>query len=238
VEGLNLASLSTPDALETLLTLAFILISITGPWKGWRALCLPLTAALMVATRTDAVVLVAALMLLEWLSAPRHRLVTGLISLVALSTYLTIEVASGNAGYVALLNFVADHSQLVVPDRVFNLHRYVALIASAIYLTLGADYQYPLFILAVCLLAITWYREGRLHGTPQADRFNQQALILSAALALYLVVRFALFPLPITRYVTNAYVMAGILFARAIQPMLRLPQPKKGTSATSAASRP
>ena len=213
--GLNLASLSTPDALETLVSMLFVLISMTGPWKGVRAISLMLIAVLMVATRTDALLLVASLTLLECLLEPRHRLISALVFLVALSTYLVIQMVSGNYGYIALLNFVFDHS--VVPNRVPNLHAYIMTAVSQTFLMLGADFEHPLYLLAVSLLAIAWFRERRVRATPEADWFNRQALMLSAALAVYLAVRFALFPLPFARYVTNAYVLAGILFARAIQ---------------------
>jgi len=216
--GLNLAGLSTPDALETLLTMLFVLISITGPWKGGRAVCLILFGALMVATRTDALLLVVSLAVLEWLLKPRHRLVSALVFLMALSSYLTVETLSGNWGYIALLNFVIDHNPAVVPNHVPNLPGYIKMAVSQTYLMLGADFEHPLFLLAVSLLATAWLHERRVCATREADSFNQQALILCAALAVYLVVRFALFPLPLARYVTNAYVLAGILFARAIQP--------------------
>jgi len=216
--GLNLAGLSTPDALETLLTMLFVLISITGPWKGGRAICLILVAALMVATRTDALLLVVSLAVLEWLLRPRHRLVSALVFLVALSTYLTVQTLSGNWGYIALLNFVIDHAPAVVPNRIPNLPAYIKMAVYQSYLVLGADFEHPLFLLAVSLLAIAWFRERRVRATQEADSFSQHARILCAALAVYLAVRFALFPVPLARYVTNAYVLAGILFARAIQP--------------------
>ena len=75
-----------------------------------------------------------------------------------------------------------------------------------------------MFLLALSFLAITWFRERRVRAARQADVFNQRALILSAALWVYLVVRFALFPLPDARYMMNASVLTGILFARSVQP--------------------
>lgn len=52
----------------------------------------------------------------------------------------------------------------------------------------------------------------------EADGFSHRALILSTALVAHLIVRFALFPLPLARYMMSAYVLAGILFTRAVQP--------------------
>jgi hypothetical protein len=216
--GLNLAGLSTPDALETLVSLLFVLTSIRGPWKGGRAICLILIAVLMVATRNDALLLVAFLMLLEWLLEPRHRLVATLVFTGALSTYLVIQKISGNYGYIALLNFVLDHSQAVVPVFGSPLRGYIRLAIYQIWRILGEDVEPALFLLALSFLAITWFRERRVRAARQADVFNQRALILSAALWVYLVVRFALFPLPDARYMMNASVLTGILFARSVQP--------------------
>jgi hypothetical protein len=215
--GVNLASLSTPDALETLLSMLFVLIGIARPWRIGSTLCLALCAALMVATRTDAVLLVALLTLMQWLYVPRHRAAAALVFLAALVAYLAVQAASGNYGYVALLNFVSDHSQLVVPDRVLHLHAYLAMAGAQVLLVLGGGFQQSLYLLATCLLAVAWLRERNLRAVSATDPVHEQALILSAALGAYLALRFALFPVPFARYVANAYVLAGILFARTIQ---------------------
>jgi hypothetical protein len=230
--GLNLAGLSTPDALETLLSLLFILTSITGPWKGARAIYLLLLAAFMVATRPDALVFVTSLLLLEWLLAPRHRAISALIFLGALSTYLVIHKMSGSYGYFFELNFalLEDRAHEVVPNLVPNLYGYLLVVIHEVLQILGEDFQSALFFLAVSLLAVAWFREP---ATREADGFSPRALILSAALAVYLIVRFALFPLPLARYMMNAYVLAGILFARAVQPTAPTPSGPKPSSAAS-----
>jgi hypothetical protein len=226
--GLNLASLSTPDALETFVALLFVLISITRPWTGGRAIWLLVFAFLMVVTRIDALLLLACLMLLEWLLEPRHRLVSTLVMLCALATSLVTQKISGGYGYVADLNFsLIDRSR--VPDFVPNLHGYIPMFIHEVFQTLGEDFEYALMSLAVTLLGFAWIRERHVRA---ADEFNQLALILSGALALYLIVRFALFPLPLARYLMTAYVLAGILFARAIQPP---PAARKDPTANSAA---
>ena len=215
--GLNLASLSTPDALETLLSLLFILTAVTGPWKGIRAICLLVLALLMVATRPDALLLVTSLMLLEWLFVPRHRVLSALVFLVALSTYFVIQKMSGSYGYIFELNFalLEDRAHEVVPNLVPNLSGYILMVIHELLQILGADFQPALFFLAVSLLAVAWFRK-RARG--EEDGFSARALILSAALVAYLVLRFALFPLPLARYMMSAYVLAGILFTRAVQP--------------------
>ena len=216
--GLNLASLSTPDALETLLSLLFVLTSIRGPWKGLRLLCLVLIAALMVATRTDARVLLICLISLEWVLEPRHRLGSTLVFLGALSTYFMIQKISGNHGYISELNFalIEDRSHNAYPNIVPDFHGYILAVIRAVLQILGADFDSALFLLALTLLAVSWVRERRMR-VQEADGFNQRALILAAALALYLIVRFALFPSPLSRYMMSVYVLAGILFVRAIQ---------------------
>lgn len=227
--GLNLASLSTPDALETLLSLLFIATAITGPWKGVRAICLLLLATLMVATRPDAVLFVTALISLEWLLTPRHRVVSALVFLGALSTYLVIHKVSGSYGYIFELNFalLEDRAHDVVPNLVPNLPGYILVFIHEVLQILGADFQPALFFLAVSLLAVVWFRE---RARREADGFSHRALILSAALVAYLIARFALFPLPLARYMMSAYVLAGILFTRAVQPTAATSQSPGPTS--------
>jgi hypothetical protein len=216
--GLNMARLSTPDALETLVSLLFLFISMTGPWKRWRAVCLIFIAILMVTTRTDAVLLVSCLMLLEWLFERRHRLVAILVFLGALSTYVVIQQISGNYGYIALLNFVLDNSPAVVPDLLPHIHSYIRLATHQILYILGEHSPDAVFLLAVSMLAVVWNSERTARAAPAGNGFNQRALILSAALTVYLVARFALFPISDARYMMTAYVLAGILFARFAQP--------------------
>jgi hypothetical protein len=239
--GLNIASLSTPDALETLLSLLFVLTSIKGPWKGWRALSLLLIAVLMVATRTDAVLLITILMLLEWMLEPRHRPVASLVFLGALSTYFVIQKVSGNYGYVALLNFNLSHE--VVPNLALNLRGYGLAVVHQVLQTLGEDPRYALFVLAVSLLAVSWFRERRMRAMWEGDGFNHRALVLTAALAVYLVARFVLFPFPLSRFLMTAYVLTGILFARAIQPpgvsaLARGDYPQPGASVSAGSGAP
>jgi hypothetical protein len=235
--GLNLAGLSAPDALATFVSLLFLLTSITGPWKGVRAICLILLAVLMVTTRTEYLFLVTFLMLLEWLLQPRHRLIATLVVVGALSTYLIIQKIWGPYGYVAVLNFsLIDNSlidQFPVPDLVPKWHDYIPMAIRQVSRILGDNFEYSLISLAVSLLAIAWFRERRVRAAGEADEFNQRALILSAALALYLVVHFAFFPLPEARYLMVAYVLAGILFARAVQPTAATKSDPKPSPATS-----
>jgi hypothetical protein len=214
--GLNLAGLSTPDALATLASIVFVLTSIAGRWKSARSLCLILLAILMVATRADYLFLVTLLMLLEWRLEPRHRLISTLVFLAALLTYLLIQKIWGYYGYVAVLNFsLVDKSS--VPNLVPNLHGYIQAAIHETLLSLGDDFQYSLLTLAVSLLAIAWFRERSVRAAGKADCFNQRALILSSALTLYVGMRFVFFPLPEARYMMIGYVLAGILFARAVQ---------------------
>jgi hypothetical protein len=214
--GLNLAGLSTPDALATLAGLLFVLTSMTGPWKGVRAVCLILLAVLMVTTRADYLLLVTLLMLLEWLLEPRHRLISTVIFVGALSTNLVIQKIYHYYGYVASLNFsFFDRSR--VPNLVPNLHGYILTAVHYLLQILGDNFEYALLSLAVSLLAFAWLRERRVRAMRQAEGFNQRALILSAALMIYLIVRFVCFPLAEARYMMIGYVLAGILFARAAQ---------------------
>lgn len=236
--GLKLAGLSTPDALATFVSLLFVLTSITGPWKGVRAICLILLAVLMVTTRAEYLLLVTILMLLEWLLEPRHRLIATLVVVGASSTYLVIQKILAPHGYVALVNFSLIH-QFPVPDLVPHWHGYIPVAIHQILQILGENFEYSLLPLAVSLLAIAWFRERRVRAAGEADEFSQRALILSAALALYLVVHFAIFPRPEARHLMLAYVLAGILFARAVQPTAPTqsnPEPNSAASKQPAAA--
>ena len=122
------------------------------------------------------------------------------------------------AAYFALLE---DRAHDVVPNLVPNLDGYILVVIHQVLQILGEDFQSALFFLAVSLLAVAWFRERALRET---GGFSHPALILSTALVGYLIVRFALFPLPLARYMMNVYVLAGILFARAVQPTAPTPQ--------------
>lgn len=183
-----------------------------------RAACLLLLAVLMVTTRSDALLLVTCLMLMEWLLEPRHRSISTLVFVAALATYLVVQKLSGSYADLETLSFLAQRSQDVVPNLVPDLHDYVRMVIHQVLRTLGGDFEYVLMLPAVSLLAIAWCRERRVREAGAEDGFNQQALILSAALAVYIVVRFVLFPVPAPRHLMSAYVLAGNLFARATQP--------------------
>ena len=78
-----------------------------------------------------------------------------------------------------------------------------------------------MLLLAVSPSAVVAAREWRLRTSSEGSRFKASLLALSATLMLYLVVRFVLFPEPVSRFMTGAYVLVGILFARALQSMAR-----------------
>jgi hypothetical protein len=223
--ALNLASLSTPDALATLLELLFVMVLINGSWNPARVAGLLLIAVLTVAARTDALLFVTSLMVAEFALEPRHRWPASLVFLVALSTYFAIQKLSGNFGYIAVLNFqlIEDRAHTVMPNLVPNFYGYVVALAHAVVQILGKDFQPALFSVFVSLLAFVGLRERRSIATQVADRFADRALILTVALLGYLVVRFVVFPSPWARYMMSAYVLAGILFARAMRPSATTP---------------
>ena len=214
-DGLSLAELSTPDALETLLTLLFVWIGMQGPWRPARAFALTVIAILMVATRTDAILLLALLILMEWRLQPSRRLIAALVSAAALATYLAIEELSGNYGYFALVNFALLDSVKIVPNLAPNPHGYVLIFIHQVLQALGEEPQSALYFLVVSLAAITWLHERQV--APSAAAFSERARLLAAVVGIYLIVHFALFPLTFPRYVMSAYVLAGILFARVVQ---------------------
>jgi hypothetical protein len=216
--ALNLASLSTPDALETLLSLLFVMVSINDTWKGMRTAGLSLLAVLMVGARTDALLFVIFLMAAEFALEPRHRWSALLVLFAALLTYLVIQRVSGNFGYIAVLNFalIEDRAHTVVPNLVPNFHGYVLALARGVVLVLGREYYSALFSVCVGLLAFVGLRERRLRATQAAVQNACRAQILAVGLLVYLLVRFAIFPDPDARYMMNAYVLTGILFARAL----------------------
>jgi hypothetical protein len=226
--GLNMAGLSTPDGVETLGSLLFVLVSLKEPWTPMRAIALWLLSILIIATRTDGVLFVVFLLGLKGLLQPRERILSGLLILGAMAAYLVIQRLSGNHGYIALLNFalLEERSHQVVPNLVPNWTGYLLYLTHSILQILGENPEFALLTLAVSILAFSWFRERRLQGTPQADAFNRHALVLASACGICLIARFILFPLPWARYVMNIYVLAGILFARALAVELPHEQPK------------
>jgi hypothetical protein len=219
--GLNLAQLSTPDALAAVLTLLLVCIALAESWTAWRAACLILTAVLLVAARTDAALFVAALCACEAIFRPNHRRVALMIGVAALASSFAINQLMGSYGYVALLNFTfVDHDRLLVPDFVPRPLGYVRALLFGITQLLNADYGGGgLLVLAVSLSAVVAAREWRLRSSSEGGGSNAAVLAVSAALILYLVARFVLFPEPVARFMTGVYVLAGVLFARALQSM-------------------
>ena len=157
--GLYLATLSSPDALAALITLLFIHTSLGGRWVRGRLIRLMLLSALMVATRTDSLVLVMALLLCEWLFESRHRFATVLIALVALSSYFVIQRMSGNYGYLAILNFtLIDPSHFPLPDRVPHPSGYIRVLVHETIQVFGGDYESGLLLLAASLQTVACFR--------------------------------------------------------------------------------
>lgn len=214
--GIFLSALSTPDALAAMIALLFVYVSRGGTWTGGRLIQLMLLSGLMVAARTDSIVLLMALVLCESFFEPRQRLGASLIALVALSTYIVIQKVTGNYGYIAILNFtLIDGSLRTVPNPVFNLPGYLKVLVHQGIQVLGGDYESPLFLLAGSLLTIVCFRAWRTSPRVRSgvDRVPP-TLTLASGLLLFLIVHFALFPAPWARYMVPAYVLAGILFVR------------------------
>jgi hypothetical protein len=219
--GLDLARLSTPDALAALVDVLFVL-AMTGSWAGWRSVPLILLAGLAVTARTDSILLVAPLLICEWLLCPRHRPVAILAFVAAAASYFVIQHTSGNYGYVALINFslVDTPNGTDVPNLVPSLHGYVVAAKSGIKSVLsngGQQSSAGLYLLAVSLLCVVLAREWRLRASWNDTHLSQRAFILAGALTVFLVGHFVLFPAPWPRHMTVAYVLTGILVARNIQ---------------------
>jgi hypothetical protein len=220
--GLNLAQLSTPDALVTLLTLLLVWIALAESWTVWRSGCLILVTVLDVAARSDPALFVAAWCVCEVAFRPHHRRVALIAGGAAVASYLAINRLAGSYGYVALLNFTfVDHDRMLVPDLVPHVLGYLRAELFGILELFGSgEGTGALLPLAVSLSAVAAVRERLLRASSDRSRFNAQVLALSATLVLYLVARFVLFPEPVARFMTGTYVLAGILFARAVQPSL------------------
>ena len=215
-----MAGLSTPDGVETLLTLLFVLLLWRNTGSFVSNMCLLMLAALMVATRTDAVVLVTFILLLKWLYDSRARYLLLLLYAATWSTYLLIQHFSGNFGYIAVVNFalIENGQHDVFPNLVPHPQRFALSFIHQVLQTLGENPECSKLFLAMGLLAFVWIRE-RQRAKAEGETFDTRAQALAAALLSGLFVRFLLFPLPLSRYMMGAYVLAGILFARAIQPV-------------------
>ena len=215
--GLGLAQLSTPDALETALSLLFVLFSAKGLPVGWRAVPMAGLAALMVAARTDAVVLLACLLAVEWILRPRSRLAAALIAITAVGTYVVIGKWTGTYGYFAVLNFtlIDNINSAIVPRSTPDLVGYGHAFVGGILQILGGSDS--LYGVSLALLAIAGAREWRAHGAPGTTAGGKGVYLLSVALGLFLILHFVLFPVAWMRHLIVAYVLSGVLFARAIQ---------------------
>jgi len=219
--GLNLASLSTPDALEALLTLLLVWTWMRGLWSGARTAWPALIAVLMVATRTDAVVLILLLACAAAVLQPHRRSATIAVGFAALLGFLVVEHVSGNYGYLADLNFqlIEDRAHPIVPNLTLNLAGYLHALGRGFLQILGADFQSALYAVFTAILLLAATRERHATASELADRGGQRRLVLCVGLAGYLIVRFVLFPAPWARYVTADYVLAGMLLARSLMPV-------------------
>ncbi|MBV8855269.1 MAG: hypothetical protein JOY91_17800 [Sinobacteraceae bacterium] len=230
--GLSMAGLSTPDGLETLLTLLFVLLLWHNAGSIVSYMCLLMLAILMVATRTDAVVLVTFILLVKWLYDSRARNLVLLLCAGSWLTYLFIQHSSGNFGYIAVVNFalIENGQHDVFPNLVPHPARFALAFIHQVLQVLGENPEFSRFFLVMGLLAFAWTRE-RQRAAAVGDTFDTRGQELALALFTGLFARFLLFPLPWSRYIMGAYVLPGLLFARAIQPV-----PSRSASATGAAS--
>lgn len=227
VGGLDLATLSTPDALAALLTILFVYASMGDTWVGGRVIRLILLSALIVAARTDYILLVMALLFSEWFFEPRHRFASTLIALVALSSWFVIQKVTGNYGYIAILNFtLIDQWHLPVPDFVPKPLDYARALYHQTIQVFGGNSESALLLLAGSLLGSVCFRAWRASKSSREGNADiRRTLILSSGLLLFVVTRFVLFPAPWARYMIPSYVLAGILFARATEKDSRTPTP-------------
>lgn len=216
--GLPLAALSTPDAVAALVSLLFVQAWMAEHWRGARSILLILLAGLIVAARTDAVLLAAPLLLCEALLYPRHRVAALLALAAAAASYALIQKLTGNYGYIAVLNLtlIDGPQRLLAPNLVPNFPGYLKAFASGS-LQVLSEGDGGIFLLVASCLALVSIREWRLRKSPDGNGFNQRILMLSCALIFYLLAHFALFPTPWARFMMATYVLAGLLFARAVE---------------------
>ena len=216
--GLPLAALSTPDAVAALVSLLFVQAWMAEHWRNTRSVLLIALAGLIVAARTDAVLLVAPLLLCEALLYPRRRAVALMALAAAVASYAVIQKLTGNYGYIAVLNLtlIDGPQQLLVPNLVPNLPGYLKALARGS-LQVLSEGDGGVFLLVASCLAVVFIREWRLRGSPNATAFDRRILMLSGGLGFYLLAHFALFPAPWARFMMATYVLAGLLFARAVE---------------------
>ncbi len=220
--GLDLASLSTPDALATLLGLLFIRLLASGQPSPARSAGLGLLGILMVATRTDAVLLVVFLMMTEaYVDRGCWRRALA-VALAAIATYVAIQALSGNYGYISVLNFqlIEERGHPLMPNVTPDLPGYFRALVRGAAQVLGGDAQSALLAVAVSLLTFVVLRTLASRHAAPASRRADRNLIIAAGLLGQLVTRFVLFPAPWARYMMSGYVLAGILFASTVQQAL------------------
>jgi hypothetical protein len=220
--GLHLAELSTPDALATLLTLAFVYVWASEAWSVGRVALLVLLACLSVAARTDAVLFIALLLLLRFALSPPNRSAAVLVLIAASATYVVIQAVSNNYGYVALINLaMVNGTKLTsrIPDTTFHVSGYLRSVARGIAQMFGDGTGLgSLYLLATTLAFLSALREWRLRDSWEYRSVSRGVFALSSALILFLVSHFVLYPAPSDpRFVMNAYVLSGLVFARAAQ---------------------
>ena len=220
--GLHLAELSTPDALATLLTLAFTYVWASEGWSVGRVVLLALLACCSVAARTDALLFIALLLICRAAFSPLNRPAALLVLVAAIATYVVIQKVSGNYGYFALLNLaMVNGTKLTarIPDTAFHASGYLRSVARGIAQMFGDGTGFgSLYLLAATLAFLSALREWRLRDLWEDRGSGRRVFVLSSALILFLVAHFVLYPAPSDpRFVMNAYVLSGLVFARAAQ---------------------
>ena len=183
---------------------------------------LVLFACLSVAARIDALLFIALLLLCRFALSPLNRSAALLVLIAASATYVAIQEVSNDYGYVALLNLaMADGTKLIsrIPDTTFHVSGYSRSVARGIAQMFGDGASLgSLYLLATTFAFLSALREWRLRDSWDERSISLRVFGLSCALILFLMGHFVLYPAPADpRFVMNAYVLSGLVFARAVQ---------------------
>lgn len=211
--GLKTATLRTPDALAIMFQIAFVLAWLNDRSDWRRTLVLTLLAVAWVATRSNAILLLAFLLAAEWLYAGgRRRLLPALlVAAAAVATYLLVGRLSGNLGHVVLFNFafVDQPDAMKFPNFAISVVGYAKAV---IYGLFEAATNHPEFLLTIVVLACLGAADL---GRPKAaSALEARIRALAPAMLVTMIVHFLLYPAAWERLFVGFYVVTVLLVAR------------------------
>ena len=201
--ALQIAGLSTPDALAFLVVLSIIFFFYTDNPAIY------VFSPLLVAVRTDLLILIVLLYLSLLLLKPAKKLLA-LVSLgISIGTFLILHWHYGYPGWksVFYLTFL-DKLTLTTP-RVFGLDLYFYALFRGLWIAIKS----PEFLFFSAIAGLGLFVSFRKFNRKFLfETLKSKSVILLLVSICYVVIRMIVFPLPEARFFVCAYAMATISF--------------------------